>query len=992
MRLWFVPLIAIVLSLALVPVAAFAATYESTQLKFEKFASNGKWIVEYPSIDQVLIRHKTQKAVIIITEYGSDLPLEEARAYLRKDFKRDIVRTRLAGWQVDGPALKNLNARISPDGEIPFGELEFSLDVPEGIAAFTERLWVTNDRAWQIVVADYGAFTTSPDAQRLEIDDLMAELTASASRGSKSAWIDLLVPRAHAAASELNRSRSTTPRGTAPEPSVKPGGQNSCSHVPAGPHKIDANAAPRLSLSSFKGCAVGAAKAIPEMVVAIGTALAKTGTALCKNGPGIARSTAAYVGRTASAEAKRCGDQPNSAKMGWIAYAKAEAYYSGCIALLPMSIAVHTGYDLTAATVRGAGAAASWVWAHLDLPLVMFNYIKTRVHDLGCFDAETQMKAICGFVVKAAASAAAIGFTGGAAGAALAGARGVAILDAGMAGATAALTSASGIGLARNVLSRAGRSVAADAAESAAGEVVGAAVTAEKNATAAAKALRDARRSGNPQAIRSAEEASRAAEAARVKRAKAVRDLELTSTGRARAATQALGRKVTNQESGLIERAHKLGTPNSAGKYSVPDLRAKLKLMTDGGLSRPDALKLLRTGVTGEATPTAIADATAAAPSTAVIYERAWKVADRADTQTLDHLNDFRTELAAGNTSQAMDSLRAAQGTARTAARAYEESGAIGRAPANFKLAMENYITAGDAQGAAGARLTAVRTLGESPSAVSNELRTAIQRLSENPRVTTDAMLGQRLGFLKQTLEKFEAGSQSAAAQFEKSGATRVGAGSVARSSPRSLIEPAPLKAKPVAPAPALPPAAARVVPLRNDPYLNMAESFKSDGNVAARIVRETVESGSTEKINKLVEDIRTHIPAHPTETQRAQILRSVQEIRRLEGHHVLTNGNVGQLSSMERQLIEPARNPVALANNGKVSEAAAIYRERLQNGWPRNLVENDIRSEIRNATMMRDGILRSAARNPRARIPNQTATWDRIIESNESVLRELGK
>jgi hypothetical protein len=245
--------------------------------------------------------------------------------------------------------------------------------------------------------------------------------------------------------------------------------------------------------------------------------------------------------------------------------------------------------------------------------------------------------------------------------------------------------------------------------------------------------------------------------------------------------------------------------------------------------------------------------------------------------------------------------------------------------------------------------------------------------------VTTDTYLSQRLGAYRTALREFESGADNAVAQFKRSGA------------PASATAPAP-RPQPVVQSQPVPQAqAARVAPLRNDPFLNLSDSLKTDGHVAMSMVNDAVSSRSPEKINQIVHDLEAAIPKNPTAEQAEHTLRAVQAIRAQNATGNLTDANASALRSLESRFITPERNPVGLASNGKWEQAAAIYRERLANGWQREVVERDIRQQIRNATMMRDSIIRSGARQ-KVKTPNATMMWDRIIESNESILRDLNK
>ncbi len=142
--------------------------------------------------------------------------------------------------------------------------------------------------------------------------------------------------------------------------------------------------------------------------------------------------------------------------------------------------------------------------------------------------------------------------------------------------------------------------------------IVGRAVETEQLAAKAALAAKVARAEKDAAAAARAAQVAQTANREREVAANAVRAANLNPAERARAASRILERSLSTNERNAVQRAHLFGKPGPDGKYSVSDLREKVRIMTDAGLSRDEAKRLIRTGATG-ADPAVTAAALSAA-------------------------------------------------------------------------------------------------------------------------------------------------------------------------------------------------------------------------------------------------------------------------------------------------------------------------------------------------------------------------------------------
>lgn len=579
--------------------------------------------------EQTFLFDKKNVSVLVDVDFAPDADEAVAKFIKSSDFVKAMKRLRNSGdLGLEGEAL-TVSASRKQYGPTYVGITESLFKLGDRSAVLTEHWWVKNHLTFHVSILSRGTYARSDDEQEKIFEPFAKDLGLIP---GATARFDFLIPEAHA--DELRRNggrtggarRSTTPA----EPSID------CKRD-AAKYGIDpavARTGPPSLAPSFSGatCKAGVARLWTETkksVIDLGRDYANRAARLrrqlqCTGQPPPPKYESARRGETyygmfarwgrnigtavtysgASQVASNCEEAAGNGAMAQMAGNAIVGTVRGLVTLGQLTQQLQ--YELTVGQVRRASQLIRYgKIADSDPMLGLASMIGDQWAGFKCYTDREQATKLCKIGAEVGITVASMAVGGG-------------------------VTAAARLARIASVV---GRAVEAE-------QALMKTAAAAKEAQAIARAARVAREAqGGVTTAREVEatakaaravQATRAANADRQVAASAVRNLNMTAAERARATQRVLGRELSQAERAAVEKAHAFGRPGANGQYSVGDLREKLRIMTaEGGLSKDEALKLLRTGVTGEAPAvSATALAAAATEQTPVKLQPGASVAD----------------------------------------------------------------------------------------------------------------------------------------------------------------------------------------------------------------------------------------------------------------------------------------------------------------------------------------------------------------------------
>ncbi|HVK60973.1 MAG TPA: hypothetical protein VM432_05460 [Bdellovibrionales bacterium] len=400
----------------------------ASKLTLDSLKDANDWNITHPSEDRLLLVHKKSKQAILIVEYPSRLSIDDAEVYFRTKFVREVQFERSLSLGLEDGLLKNSAAQTDVYDGVRYGEYSFEVDVPNGIAAFNERLWAARGRVWQVAMANYGAYTTSPESQKLQIDAVMNSIMAATAEKPSAGWLGFVLPKAFAAETAGGRSARPAPR-SAPAPAAKPA-RLSCE-------------SPRLKFSkeTLSACAKGAGGAFPKMMDA-------TKLAFVNGLKDLERRAGKYQKYCLDPSRVPKGAKPQTSFAQFLTRlgeGAAQSQYADCMTSAGNSAMIEAGADMVKKTAMSIGGLIQWVSTTKDPFDVIGVILANKIDGFLCKSSVEQSHIACQFITQAAIAYAATVATagvGGAAAGAVTAAKGISMAERGLVALNAGLKAA----------------------------------------------------------------------------------------------------------------------------------------------------------------------------------------------------------------------------------------------------------------------------------------------------------------------------------------------------------------------------------------------------------------------------------------------------------------------------------------------------------------------------------------------------------------------